>query len=122
MPYKKWRMGKGDIFLVEHYQHTTCLNKDEDIYRTSLELLFSGCYTFAIQERQSGIEDMKLEDYPKLMGYGHAMSDIFKAARVYGDQLVTLASERKPEIICYSVASMRRRSAKPADSIARGKT
>jgi hypothetical protein len=64
---------KSDEFLVQHYQHTTCLNVTEDIYRINLQLLFSGCYTFAIQGRQSGIEDMKKEDYPELMGYGHAV-------------------------------------------------
>jgi hypothetical protein len=90
---------KSDEFLVQHYQHTTCLNVTEDIYRINLQLLFSGCYTFAIQGRQSGIEDMKKEDYPELMGYGHAMSDHFKTARVYGYQPVTLATEQMPHMI-----------------------
>ena len=90
---------KSDEFLVQHYQHTTCLNVTEDIYRINLQLLFSGCYTFAIQGRQSGIEDMKKEDYPELMGYGHAMSDNFKTARVYGYQPVTLATEQMPHMI-----------------------
>jgi hypothetical protein len=92
-------MDKSEVFLVKHYYHTTCLNVNEDIYTTNLRLLFSGCYVFAIQGRQSGFEDMKVEDYPELMGYGHAMTDNFKTARVYGYQPVTLAPEQMPHMI-----------------------
>ena len=92
-------MDKSEVFLVKHYYHTTCLNVNEDIYTTNLRLLFSGCYVFAVQGRQSGFEDMKVEDYPELMGYGHAMTDNFKTARVYGYQPVTLAPEQMPHMI-----------------------